>query len=232
MKLICPSCDAQLLFNRMNIDADEAACPQCGQRTSISALLADEPPIRQVVIVSDSFDINQPPPGVSYQRDGMGWRITATTRHGVGYFLIVFALVFSGIACGVIYGPQLAAGKFDLKESLFGIPFIVASLVLVAVGLLFILGRTVVETDEREPDVGRLFVGLGPFGWTRQVPWSEVTRIEETDSGGTVNDQPVMQITLYRSEGDVHFGALLKDPRRRYVLFALQQLVTLRDTQP
>ncbi len=225
MKLICPNCDTQLLFNRMNIDANEATCSHCGQRTSISDLLVDEQPSGQTVIVPDSFDINQPPSGVSYQRDGMGWRITATTRHGTGYFLMVFAVVTLIFACGVIYGPQLAAGKFDLKESLLGILFIVISLVIMAVGLLLIFGRTVVETDEREPDVGRLFVGLGPFGWARQVQWSEVTRIEETDSGGTVNDQPVRQITLYRSEGDVHFGALLKDPRRRYVLHALQQLV-------
>lgn len=227
MKLTCPSCDTRLRFHKMDIDADEAVCSKCGERSSISEQLGHEAPVRQTMVVPDSFDLRQAPSGVSFENEGLGWRITATIRSGIGYFLFLFAIIFGIAAVLIVLVPQINAGKFDLMESLFGIPFVGASLLMGTISLFLLFGETKVEADQRDPDVGRIFVGLGSLGWSRNVRWSEVTQIEETDSGGTVNDRPIMQITLHRDQGDIHFGALLSKPRLHYVMYALTQLVTL-----
>ncbi|MBI1248982.1 hypothetical protein GC197_14210 [bacterium] len=217
MKLKCPKCDVYLPTQQMNVDNDVAICHDCGEIFSISELMG----------VDSSFDINDPPLGVSYDNSGIGWRIASTTRNASTYFLVPFTFVWSGLSIGGIYGGQIVRGEFDPAQSLLGIPFILGTLVLGLLTLLSIVGRSVVRRDELDHDAGSVFLGVGPIGWTTRFRWSEITNIDESLLANS-EGQDKKQITLYRNSKDIHFGLMLTEQRRRYVLRALRQLVSSR----
>lgn len=231
MKLKCPNCDIYLPARQMNVEADVAVCRECDEAFKISTLLGTEPvTIRNagwVTDAPDSFDIHQPPSGASYENNGMGWRIKSTTRNAAAFFLVPFMCVWSGFSLGGIYGTQIANGKFELMQSLFGIPFVLGTLLFGSFALLSVAGRTVIRSDEMDHDAGSIFLGVGPIGWTTRFRWSDVLRIEEGYASGN-NGNNSKQLTLVRDQGDIHFGSMLSEQRRRYVLHALRQLTSNR----
>lgn len=211
----------------MNVDNDLAICHDCNEAFKISALLSPQPEpqvYENAGWVSEDFDsfrIDNPPGGISYENYGMGWRLASTTRSGIAFFLVPFMIVWSGFSLGGIYGSQLFEGKFDPIRSLFGIPFVLGTLLFGSFAVMSVIGRMVIKTDEMNHDNGSIFMGVGPIGWTRRFRWSEVRRIEETISSGKNRSK---QITLMRDQGDINFGGMLSDKRRRYLIFALRQL--------
>lgn len=211
----------------MNVENDLAICHNCNEAFKISTLLSPrpEPEVYQnagwISDERDSFNLNDPPFGVSYDNYGMGWSIAATTRNGAAFFLVPFMCVWSGFSLWGLYGTQIQEGKFDLFRSLFGIPFVLGSLLLGSIAVLSLIGRTVIRTDEMDHDAGSIFLGIGPIGSTKRFRWSEVRRIDESLSIGKNRSK---RITLYRDQGDIHFGGMLSDRRRRYVIQALRQL--------
>lgn len=228
MKLKCPNCDVYLSTRQMNVDNDLAICHDCNEAFKISRLLDPEPE-REVYenagwvsSASDSFNINDPPGGVSYDNNGMGWRIAATTRSWSAFFLVPFMCIWSGFSLGGIYGSQIAEGKFDPFLSLFGIPFVLGTLLFGSFAVLSVIGRIVIRTDEMDHDAGSIFLGVGPIGWTRRFRWSEVRRIDETVGSGKNRST---RITLFRDSSDINFGDMLSEKRRRYILHAMRQLV-------
>lgn len=211
----------------MNVEANIAVCERCDEAFVISELLGYKPPMFQnvgIAHVPDSFNINQPPSGVRYDNYGMGWRIASTTRSAIAFFLVPFMMVWAGGSLGGIYGSQIAKGEFDLTMSLFGIPFVLGTLLFGSFALLSVIGRTVIRSDEMDHDAGSVFLGIGPLGWTSRFRWSEVIGIEESYANNS-NGNHSKQITLKRDMGDIHFGSMLTERRRRYVLHALRQLV-------
>lgn len=212
----------------MNVDNDLAICHECNEAFKISRLLEPQPEpqvYENAGWIGDddgSFSINDPPGGVSYDNYGMGWRIAATTRNAAAFFLVPFMCVWSGFSLGGIYGSQIAEGKFDPIRSLFGIPFVLGTLLFGSFAVLSVIGRTVIRSDDMDHNAASIFTGVGPIGWTRRFRWSDVRRIDETISSGKNRSK---RITLYCDNGDIHFGGMLSEKRRRYVLLALRQLV-------
>ncbi|PQO30625.1 hypothetical protein C5Y96_14240 [Blastopirellula marina] len=212
----------------MNVDNDLAICHECNEAFKISRLL-DPQPEPQVYEnagwlseASDSFDINKPPRGVSYENNGMGWRISSTTRNGIAFIMVPFICVWSGFSLGGIYGSQIAEGKFDPIRSLFGIPFVLGTLLFGSMALMSVFGRIVIKSSEMDHDAGSVFMGVGPIGWTRRFRWSEIRRIDETVGSGKNQST---RITLFRDSSDINFGEMFSEERRRYVIHALRQLV-------
>lgn len=212
----------------MNVEKDIAICYRCDEAFQISKLLGISPPAMAQRGWTDSdsasFNINDPPGGVSYENYGMGWRIATTTRSWGALFLVPFMCVWSGFSLGGIYGSQIAEGEFDLLRSLFGIPFLLGTILFGSMALMSCIGRMVIASDEMDHDAGTIFFGVGPIGLTKRFRWSEITGIDETLTNGRKSRSP--QITLYRDSGDINIGSMLTEKRRRYVLRALRQLVT------
>lgn len=228
MKLRCHACDIEIRGRQIDVRSNEATCPQCGASYAISQLIGADAYLKgtdpHAVRVPERFDIMCPPPGVTYQNRGRGWCIEASIRSRGSWFLVPVFLFWNGIAMGLVVGKQVLEGEFDLSITLFGIPFFLIGITIGLFMLLALLGNVTVVSDERDEDEGSVRLGVGPIGMTKRFRWSDIQGVIETDSGGEMNGQPVMQITLERPEGDVHFGTLLPDHRRRYVMHALQQL--------
>ncbi|GAA4433828.1 hypothetical protein [Bremerella cremea] len=241
MKLRCPNCEIYLPARQMNVEKDIVICHDCNEAFSISNLLGvtktpaapigngwqSETGYSTTAVSNFPFDINMPPRGVAYDNSGMGWRIAATTRNWMALFLIPFMCVWSGFSLGGIYGSQIVEGEFNPFLSLFGIPFLLGTLVMGWMALMSLFGQVVVRADEMDRDGGIVFQGIWPLGRTRRFRWSDVQNIDETQSF-TRKGGATTHIRLMRSEGDIKFGGMLSEERRRYIMQALLQLTGRR----
>lgn len=213
MKATCPECNALIPASQLNVATDVAACPKCGDVFALSSIVTTPE-------ISPEFDINDPPKGAWFYDDFRGWRIGASTRSPVAFFLVPFMCVWSGFSLGGIYGTQIAKGEFNLGMSLFGIPFVIGTLLFGGLALMTVCGRIDVIVADT---AGRLFTGVGPFGWTRRFEWSEVTRIEEDVLGYQHSGSNGHVISLV-GKTRLRFGSMMSDARRYFLLQGLRVL--------
>ena len=120
-----------------------------------------------------------PPKGVDLVETMDGFRLTLSTRSCIAIFLVPFTLVWAGGSLGGIYGMQIKQGKFDLMMSLFGLPFLVGSFFLIALTVMSVCGRTIVELAG-----GKFSIRTGALGVyrTQSAPWSEVRSCRLTEA--------------------------------------------------
>jgi len=213
MKVSCPKCNSVIPAAQINVATDVAACAKCGEVFAVSSIVAKQD-------VSPEFDINDPPAGAWFYDDLRGWRIGASTRSPAAFFLVPFMCVWSGVSLGGIYGTQIAKGEFNLGTSLFGIPFVLGMLFFGAIAVMTVWGRIDVIGQDSG---GRLFTGVGPFGWSRRFKWSEITRIDEDVLGYEYTGSNGKVVALV-GKTRLKFGSMLSDARRYFLLQGLRVL--------
>ena len=153
MKVVCPRCRNVLGGDDLNAATDIARCSACDEVYRLSALVQ--------ATESGPFDPNDAPRGAWFRTELDGFSVGATTRHPIAFFLVPFMCVWSGFSLGGIYGTQFANGQFNLLMSLFGIPFVLGTVVLGAGALMAVCGKVVVQVSESE---GVVFTGIGMLG--------------------------------------------------------------------
>ncbi len=215
MKVFCPKCESPIPASRLNAVTDIAICDACDEAFDLSTLI--------VKGVDEGFRIDEPPPGASFEETGVGWRLTASTRSAIAFFLVPFMMVWSGFSLGGIYGTQIAAGEFNLLLSLFGIPFVLGTLVFGSLALMTSCGHIVVTTQYEE---GTVFSGIGLFGRTQRFDWAKVSRIEEQHGIGKRSQ--TTNVLLVGDKRIECFGGLLTSERRYYVVQALRMKLASR----
>jgi len=208
-KSLCPKCHASIPLDDINVAADTALCRQCGSAWHFSDLL--EVPETRV-------DLMRPPRGAWYNQTGAGFEVGVSTRSFAAFFIIPFMCVWSGVSLGGIYGTQIIHGKFNLFQSLFGIPFLLGTLLIGSFALMTVCGKVVVS---RDGDEGTIFSGIGPIGWKRRFNWSGVTAIRRTVSFGR-NNSPSNQLTL-EGQNRLNFAGGMNAARQEFLLATLQQ---------
>ena len=174
MKFHCPKCHHTIPAAKMNVETDVAVCPRCDEAFTLSDLVeeADESPV-----VPD-----EPPPGAWFRADIDGWQVGATTRSSAR----VSGALHGGLgrrSMAGIYGSQLVKGEFNLVISLFGIPFLPGSIVLVTMSLMTLVGDLGDPDRQRRGDLYRnRLAGLAatvPLGRDRQVEETASTAPEQ-----------------------------------------------------
>jgi hypothetical protein len=185
MDVLCLTCKRKIEAANINVAKDTAYCISCESLTELSSLLQSE--------TSKSFDKNSSVPGTAFTDEGYRWRVEASHRSGMALFYIPFTCVWAGGSLFGIYGQQIINAEFDLHQSLFGIPFLLGSILLIALSLMSVFGRTLVSVEN---DRTLLFVGIGAIGWYRRFDWTSIDRIIETTA------------TSNRSNGQSHYISL------------------------
>ena len=119
-----------------------------------------------------------PPKGVDLVETMDGFRLTLSTRSCIAIFLVPFTLVWAGGSLGGIYGTQIAKGEFNWMMSLFGLPFLVGSCFLIALTVMSVCGRTIVELAG-----GKFSIRTGALGVyrTRSAAWHDVRSCRLTE---------------------------------------------------
>jgi hypothetical protein len=201
------------------VAADTALCRKCGSAFSFSELLH----------YGRDFNTADPPRGISFEDAPGGFIVSATTRSWAALFVVPFATVWCSMALGGIYGSQFREGDFNLLQSLFGIPFLIGSVMLISTALMLSIGVVKVR---RDGDDGAVFTGIGPLGWTRRFRWPEIVSVLETDATYTLHragqTQRVAAINLADASRprQIRFGAMLSEERRRYLIWILRKQIT------
>jgi len=169
------------------------------------------------------IDLSKPPRGIKISHSLIsGIEITYRRFNPAVLFLIPFAAVWSGFSLWGIYGSQFAKGNFDLAASLAGLPFVLGTVVLLAVigNLLFGRWRLLIDRG-----VARIFNGVGPFGRHREVPLAPGTKVRLVPSNLRVNGRNRTQIEVSNENRVVKFGASLPDDVCRFFAAVLRKAV-------
>lgn len=211
MQVLCPRCRRVISGTDLNVATDVARCSHCDQVFPLSALVQAN--------ASGSVNVDEPPGGAWFQREFNGFVVGATTRHPMALFLVPFLCVWSGFSLGGVYGPQIANGRFQLLHSLFGIPFVLGTVIFGAVALMAICGKVVVDVRDSEAVV---FTGIGPLGWRRSIDWSQVSAVRVEPHFTGRNRQTTYAIVLY-GPGKLRFGSMLTETRRDFIANVLRQ---------
>lgn len=167
------------------------------------------------------IDLTRPPPGAWYKPTSSGFAIGATTRSATAIILVLIAGLWSK-SVGSIFIRPLWSGQFTIIPTSFIIPFLLGSILLIAMSLMSIAGKVEVE---RDGDDGKVFVGLWEVGWSSRFRWSEIESIREdrTSIGAGFNRYPARVIVI-EAATRVAFGSRLSAERRYFLLQGLKRL--------
>jgi hypothetical protein len=215
MDLTCPSCRSRLALEDVNVSTDLALCRACGKSFHYSDLAGG---------LSTGVDLMFPPAGAWFEQLPDGFHTGATTRSWLAVFLVPFTCVWSGFSMSSIYGQQIASRHFAPFESLFGIPFLFGTCMLVSFCAMTIAGRIAVT---RQADRLSIFTGVGWLGWTRNYSWSDFRSVRE-DVAGMASWNRQGRVIVMEGARRAAFGSLWSGDRRYFVLNALRKMLADR----
>ncbi len=205
----CPKCGSVILKDNINIQTDVAQCINCDHIFKIS---------EHIQVDNDDFDVRNTPKGTWFQKDFDTIILGASTQSPIAFFLIPFMLVWSGASLSGIYGSQIASGEFNIGMSLFGIPFLIGTIIFTGITAMAVAGKVELNLNKQG---GKIFTGVGNIGFTKTFTWDEVSTIRETSSNIRTNGRQNLKLCL-EGKRRVCFGIGLKEERRYYLLKAMQ----------
>jgi hypothetical protein len=130
------------------------------------------------------------------------------------------------MSLGGIYGMQIISGHFSLLISLFGIPFLLGSILFWSFALMAICGK--VEVTVRG-DEGTIFTGIGAMGFKRRFQTREVARVYE-DAARWRGTGSMGTAIVLEGRTRMKLGEGLNEPRRHFVLEMLRVLLLAEKT--
>ncbi len=212
MDTTCPLCRSAIAMDDVNVATDVALCRHCGKTFSFSELIHGS--------AIGAADLNAPPSGAWFEQLANGFRAGAVTRSWMALFFVPFTCVWSGGSLSGIYGRQIVSGKFDPFMSLFGLPFLIGSVFLIASCAMMIAGK--VEVLRRGEELS-IFTGVGALGWTRTYSWSDFSAAREDGGRNGFNWNRQTVAIVLEGKQRVAFGTMLSEQRRFFLLSALRQ---------
>lgn len=187
MKLICPDCGKVIAAEDISMKEDLALCNECNEAY----------PIRQCRPDTNDFDHNillDPPSGCSIENDYDG-AVIHVSRRCLPFllFLIPFTCIWGGGSLGGIYGSQIKKGVFELGPSLFGLPFLIGTIVLVSVCVYCMFGRVRIKVDGYQL---HYFNGIPGIGFRKTIEVGRIKNIVIETSSGRTNGKVQKKLVL------------------------------------
>jgi DNA-directed RNA polymerase subunit RPC12/RpoP len=209
----CAHCGQPIDLADTNVATDIALCRACGQTMPFSSLTGS----REIATV----DLSSPPKGVRVERSLIdGLDVTYHQIPFIVFFLIPFTAMWSGFSLWGIYGSQISKGEFDLADSLAGLPFLIGTLILLSVIAYMLLGHWRITLGR---GLCRIFLGIGPVGWTRQIALVPQTTVRLQPGTTKLNNVPQRDIVVTTGPNQLKFGALLPEPVRVFVAAVIER---------
>ena len=166
VEVVCPRCQSAIPLEDVNVANDIALCRKCAYNFSFADALADSE--------IEGVDLSKPPKGIWYKRLPNGFELGSSTRSAAAFFLVPFMMVWSGFSLGGIYGTQIVKGHFNLGMSLFGIPFLLGTILFGSIAIMTVCGKFCVRAEGND---GEVFVGVGSVGYRKKFRWDRVRDI-------------------------------------------------------
>ena len=195
MEFHCPECGLPIEVADLAPAQGLAVCRFCEKSHPLAACQAAVPYEQRNIVPELAV-----PKGVRLEETMDGFRLTLSTRSCIAVFLVPFTMFWVGGSVGGIYGTQIAKGEFSLFMSLFGIPFLAGSVILIAITVMAVAGRCVVELAG-----GKFSIRTGALGVyrTQSAAWDDVLscRLTEATSRGRSSYSTTYQVEV-TCEGD------------------------------
>jgi hypothetical protein len=207
----CPGCGSSISLDDINVAKDIALCRACGKVWSFAEMAGTSE--------LSGVDLQNPPRGVRVTTayDG-GTKIIYRRISPSLLFLIPFTAAWGGFSMWGIYGSQIRNGHFQLFESLFGLPFLIGTIVLCSIILFGLFGRWEINVRRGE---GTCFVGAGPIGWNRRFNFSSSARVSLEMSNFRSNNQPQEAITIQQDgQKIISFGSTISSREAKVFITA------------
>ena len=169
-------------------------CPKCGERLRLEDLIAEDDTSTR----NEQLLYRNPPKHLTVESEYADGLPVTTLRYKrispSALFLVPFTCVWAGGSMAGIYGSQIAKHAFDLKLSLFGIPFVIGSIVMVLSCLFALFGKQVLTLSCGN---GTYFRGVGPFGRTTRFGYNRETKVLYGETAYCVNGRrlPCLKLT-------------------------------------
>jgi len=190
MEFHCPECGIPIAVADLAPAQGVAVCRFCEKPHPLAACQEALPFERRNITPERSL-----PKGVQLDETMDGFRLTLSTRSWIALFLVPFTLLWAGGSLGGIYGTQIAKGEFNLVMSLFGLPFLAGSVLLIALTVMTVWGRCVVELAG-----GKFSIRTGALGVyrTQSAAWDDVLscRLTEATSRGRSSYSTTYQVEI------------------------------------
>lgn len=216
MKLLCPSCNKVLSASEVNETRGVVMCRTCEEFFPLAELRSEAE--------LERFDPRRVPAGAWYEEREDGVRFGVSLRNCAAFFLVPFTLVWGGGSLGGIYGSQVFSGEFNILLSLFGLPFLFGTIVLVSISLMMVAGKMELHIDG---DEGRIFTGVGPIGWTRRFSLSETTGVELRDGRRSThhhrNQSGTGKEIVLLGKEELRFGGSLSGEVQQWMTLCLKK---------
>lgn len=209
----CPLCKGVIAPDDINVATDIVLCRACGN-TSSFAIVSGSSAI--------SLDVLANPPGcITIERDFSGATVITYRRISPALlFLIPFTAFWSGFSMWGIYGSQIKKGEFQLMQSLFGLPFLLGTVVLLSIIAFLLVGKWRITLIH---GTGSVFVGIGSLGRTRSFAYRRSTLVSMRMTSARVNDVSQKGILIRNGSTDFVFGAMLKEEARQFIAAAIMK---------
>jgi len=190
MEFHCPDCGLPIETADLAPAQGVAVCRFCEKPHPLAACQEAIPFEQRNIIPEHTL-----PKGVQLEETMDGFRLTLSTRSCIAFFLVPFTMFWAGGSVGGIYGMQIAKGEFNLVMSLFGLPFLAGSVLLIALTVMAVAGRCVVELAR-----GKLSIRTGALGVyrTQSAAWDDVLscRLTEATSRGRSSYSTTYQVEV------------------------------------
>ncbi len=206
-ELICPNCSRRIPLEDVNVSTDIALCRGCGRTHSFSLIRESGALMRRT--------LNDPPRHLHVEELYPGRKTIVYKRISpIVLFLIPFTALWSGISMWGLYIEPLLKGNIDWGKMLFGIPFLLGTLVLLFSIFMCLLGKWVITLEN---GLGTVFLGIGPIGWTRAFTYGPDSRVFLKQSGVSQNDVPMKGICIQDDKGEIVFGSNIQEAGKLYI---------------
>jgi hypothetical protein len=200
MQFHCPECGLPIETADLAPAQGVAVCRFCEKPYPLAAC--------QVAVPYEQRNIEPEtalPKGVQLAETMDGFRLILSVRSCLAFFMVPFTMVWAGGSLGGIYGTQIAKGEFNLVMSLFGIPFLAGSIFLIAITVMAVAGRSVVELAG-----GKFSIRTGALGVyrTKSVAWDDVLSCRLTENapyGRSYSTTYEVEVAVERGE-PLRFG--------------------------
>lgn len=212
MKINCPNCKKTIDSASINVEKDLAHCIDCNEVFQISSFIKKETNSLKHI------SLDKPPKGIYFNDSDGELKITIPTTSYAALFIIPFTLAWGGGSMGGIYGTQIYNLKFSLVQSLFGLPFLIGTIVLTGLSLMMTLGKIIITLTSSDCII---FTGVGSLGIIKTCKLSENTEVEEQNYTTNNNNQTsTIQIT---GINQISFGSFLNRDQKLFVIKLLRE---------
>lgn len=209
----CRHCGAAIALADANVATDIALCRACGRTMPFSSIAGAHE--------LDVVDLTKPPKGVRVSSSLIdGVEVFYHRVSPIAYFLVPLTLFWSGFSMWGIYGRQIARGTFALEDSLFGLPFLFGTVVLMAAIAFLVFGVWRIAITRGRCEV---FRGVGGVGRRKSIALGKDTSVALIEGTFLVNNVPQKEVVITTGADRIRFGAMMPLEVRAFIAAVLRR---------